>query len=140
MGGRKKKNDKLITSRQLYRMIAQSQDLPMEVVQDVITSLVECVYLATSEGYKINIPRMGIFNQREVKGKQEGDIKKISKVVYDACSMTEQNGVDYLVYEQDGGYLKKYLKDEKDYLLPNFKFNVNFREKCKERSKTKWEQ
>ena len=138
MSRQRKVNEKLITSRQLYRMIAQSQDLPMEVVQDVITALGEVVYLATSEGYKVNLNKVGVFNIKKSHIYKKGDIGKISKIVYDAYE--EGQDKDYTVFEKDGEYYKKYIKDEIPYCLPNFKFNTSFKNKCKERSKIKWQQ
>lgn len=138
MGRKRRVNEKLITSRQLYRMIAQNQDLPMEVVQDVITALGEVVYLAVSEGYKVNINKLGVFNTKKRNPYKKGDIRKISKVVYDTYE--EGQGKEYTVFEKDGEYYKKYVVDETPYFLPNFKFNTTFRDKCKERSKQKWRQ
>ena len=140
MGKRKRRNENLVNSRQLYRMIAQNQDLPMEIVQDVLDSLVEVVYVVTSEGYKINVANLGVFNQKVIKGHKKGDTRKVAKLVYEKLILSEDNNVKFRVYEKDGEYFKEYLVDEKDCLLPNFKFHKSFKEDFKERSKKKWQQ
>lgn len=142
MGKKRSCHNKLITSRQLYRMISLNQDLPLEVVQDVISSLTEVVYLASSEGYKINIPKMGLIQGRMVKGHKKGDKKKISKVIYENTvnSDNEDNFYDKKYYEENGEYYCEYIEDEHDWYCPSFKFNRNFKQKCRERSVEKWEQ
>ena len=136
MGKKRNCHNKLISSRQMYRMIALNQDLPMEVVQDVMDSFSEVIYLATSEGYKINLPRVGMYYGRLNYGHKKGDVKKISKMIYDNVIDKEDDTVKY--FEKDGNYYCEWLQDENDFYTPAVKFHKTFKERCKERSIDKW--
>ena len=140
MKKKRKRNLNLISYRQLCRMIAMNQELPLQIVYDVLDSLCEAVYYIASEGYKVNVKRMGYFYGKKQKGYKKGDEVLIKfeteqNLPKDTCY---EKGFE--IIEKDGKYYKKYFRDTPDYYIPAFKTHRVYKEECKERSMEIWEQ
>ena len=141
MSKKKKKNLNLINYRRLCRMIALNQELPLQVVYDVLDSLGEAIYYATSEGYKINLGKVGYFYGKKYKGHKKDEEVRIS---FEAEKLSPkevcyEKGYE-IITKEDGISYRKYFRDTSDYFVPAFKTHRIYKEKCKERSIEQWEQ
>lgn len=131
----KTQKSKLIRSRDLYRIIAMSQDLPKEEVKDVISALVEVVFMATTRGYEVSIPNFGFFTSIDKVGKKKGELQYVSDVFAERTKDDEQKRI----IEVDGKKYIEYIEDQPNYRLPHFTFYKTMKSNVKEESK-KWQE
>lgn len=132
----KKRNKNLLSSQHIYRMISQAEDVPIDVVQDILNTFMNIVYLATTEGYRVSIPRVGCFYGRPNKGHKKGERIAIPKHIFDNTGEGTCIEGGYKLYQDkdDGKYYREYIVSENDYFSPRIKFYRTYKEKCRERS------
>lgn len=131
----KTQKNKLIKSRELYRIIAMSQDIPQEEVKDVISALVEVIFMASTRGYEISIPNLGFFTYVDKVGKKKGELQYVTDVFAERTKDDEQKRI----IEVDGKKYIEYIEDQDNYRLPHFTFYRSMKDKVKEESK-KWQE
>ena len=131
---KKKRTDKnkLIRSRALQTIIGTSQSLNKDEVQDVINALAEVVYLATSRGYEVSIPKVGFFTYMDKEGRKKGDRIKMPSYMIDGMLGKEYEGKKLVQEGED--YYFEYIEDQPNYRLPHFTFYKAFTQKVKEES------
>lgn len=131
---KKERNKNLLSSRHIYRMISQAEDVPIDVVQDILTTFMNIVYLATTEGYRVSIPKVGCFYGMYNRSHKKGERRAIPKNVFDNTGELTCLEGGYKVYQEGEKYYREYIKDQEEYRVPRMKFYRKYREKCRERS------
>lgn len=127
--------NKTVKATDLYKWIGKTIGVEDRIVRDVLSCLSDCVGIATSQGYNVSVPRVGLFYAQNKKGYKAGDTHSFGYIGNPEDVVCDNEDYKTEWDEENKKYIRTIKKDQPDYRDVRFRFSPMLKARVKEESK-----